>query len=155
ESPTHLDNLRRLCAALPKGKRLYMADTKRDTPATLLTVAARGGQSLWGGAFAPPLKELFRRHGRKLRRVDYDPKSQAKRPPAQREASRAFELTDRLQGDVDGRAVKLKYRLIFVGGQATARQEAATRERHVAKIRGAFEAVARNRNRYSLKTEEA
>jgi transposase len=155
ESPTHLDNLRRLRAALPKGKLLYIADTKLDTPENLLTVAARGGQFLCGGAFAPALKELFLRHRRKLRRVDYYPKSQEKRPPDERDAYRAFELTDRLQGDVDGRAVKLKYRLIFVWSQAKARQEAATRERHVAKIREAFEAVARNLNRYSLKTEEA
>jgi transposase len=155
ESPTHLDNLRRLRTLLPRGELLYIADTKLDTPENLLTVAARGGQFLCGGAFAPPLKELFLRHRRKLRRVDYYPKSQEKRPAEERDEYRAFELTDRLEGDVDGRAVKLKYRLIFVWSQAKARQEAATRERHVAKIRDAFEAVARNLNRYSLKTEEA
>ncbi len=34
------------------------------------------------------------------------------------------------------------------------RQEKATRDRHVAKIQAEFEAVTRNLNRYSLKTEE-
>jgi hypothetical protein len=33
EAPTHLDNLRRLRAMLPKQKLLYIADTKLDTPA--------------------------------------------------------------------------------------------------------------------------
>jgi transposase len=51
--------------------------------------------------------------------------------------------------------VKLTYRLIFVWSEAKARQEAVTRERHVAKIRAEFETVERNLNKYSLKTEEA
>jgi transposase len=50
--------------------------------------------------------------------------------------------------------VRLKYRLIFVWSEAKARQQAATRERHQAKIRAEFEAIARNLNKYSLKTEE-
>src|SRR5262249_33972444 len=41
------------------------------------------------------------------------------------------------------------------GSQAKARQEAATRDRHLAKVREAFAAVERNLNRYSLKTHEA
>ena len=55
EAPTHLDNLRRLKEVLPRRKLLYLADTKLDTPANLLAVAARGGQFLGGGAFRPPL----------------------------------------------------------------------------------------------------
>jgi hypothetical protein len=38
---------------------------------------------------------------------------------------------------------------------AKARQEAKTRERHVAKIREQFEAVQRNLGKYSLKTYDA
>jgi hypothetical protein len=102
ESPSHLDNLRRLRALLPKRKLLYIADTKLDTPENLLTVVAHGGQFLSGGAFAPHLKELFLRHRRKLRPVDYHPKSQAQRPPEERDAYRAFERTDRLTGAPSG-----------------------------------------------------
>jgi transposase len=154
ESPTHLDNLRRLRAMLPKGKLLYIADTKLDTPENLLTVAAHDGQFLCGGAFAPHWKELFLRNRRKLQRVNYHPKSQERLPPEERDAYRAFELTDRLEGKVDGERVRLRYRLIFVWSESKARQEAATRERHVAKIRAEFERLQRNLNKYSLKTEE-
>jgi transposase len=154
ESPTHLENLRRLRALLPKRKLLYIADTKLDTPENLLHVADHDGQFLCGGAFAPHLKELFLRHRRKLRPVDYHPHSQEHLPPEERDEYRAFERTDRLAGQVDGRKIRLKYRLIFVWSEAKARQEAATRERHQAKISAEFETIARNLNKYSLKTEE-
>lgn len=155
EAPTHLDNLRRLKQVLPRRKLLYIADTKLDTPANLLAVTARAGQFLCGGAFSPQLQQLYRRHRRRLRPVDYHPKSQERLPPEQRDQYKAFERTDRLRGEVAGRKVRLNYRVIFVGSQAKARQEAATRDRHLAKIREAFEAVERNLNRYSLKTHEA
>lgn len=155
EAPTHLDNLRRLKEVLPRRKLLYIADTKLDTPANLLAVAAGEGQFLCGGAFSPQLQQRYLRRRRKLRPVDYHPKSQEHLPPEQRDQYKAFELTDRLSGTVDGQKVRLKYRLIFVWSQAKARQEAATRERHTAKIREAMEAVERNLNRYSLKTREA
>jgi len=155
EAPTHLDNLRRLKEVLPRRKLLYIADTKLDTPANLLAVAARGGQFLCGGAFSPQLQQLYLRHRHRLRPVDYHPKSQEHLPPEQRDQYRAFERTDRLRGASDGRKVRLNYRLIFVWSQAKARQEAATRDRHLAKVREAFEAVERNLNRYSLKTREA
>jgi transposase len=155
EAPTHLDNLRRLRSLLPKRPLLYIADTKLDTPENLLTVVAHGGQFLCGGAFSPQMKELFLKHRHKLQRVDYHPKSQEKLPPEERDEYRAFELSDRLEGRVDGRKVRLNYRLLFVWSEAKARQEAATRERHVAKIRAEFEAITRNLNKYSLKTEEA
>jgi transposase len=75
-------------------------------------------------------------------------------PPAERDEYRAFEVTERLEGKVEGRPVRLKYRLIFVWSEAKARQEAATRERHLAKVREQFETIERNLNKYSLKTEE-
>ncbi len=155
ESPTHLDNLRRLKEVLPRRKLLYIADTKLDTPANLLAVAAAGGQFVCGGAFSPPLQQLYLRHRRRLRALDYHPKSQEHLPPEQRDRYKAFERTDRLSGTVEGQRVRLKYRLIFVWSQAKARQEASTRERHTAKIREALEAVERNLNRYRLRTREA
>jgi transposase len=155
EAPTHLDNLRRLKEVLPRRKLLYIADTKLDTPANLLAVAAGEGQFLCGGAFSPQLQQRYLRQRRRLRPVDYHPKSQERLPPEQRDQYKAFEVTERLSGTVAGRKVRLKYRLIFVWSQAKARQEAATRERHMAKIREALEAVERNLNRYSLKTQEA
>ncbi len=155
ESPTHLDNLRRLRALLPTSKFLYIADTKLDIPENLLTVAAHDGEFLCGGAFAPNLKELFLSNRKLLRRVDYYPKSQANLPPEERDEYKAFELPDLLQGTIDGEKVRLRYRQVFVWSEAKAKQEAATRERHVAKIRDQFEAIQRNLNKYSLKTEDA
>jgi transposase len=154
EAPTHLENLRRLRAMLPKRKLLYIADTKLDTSENLLNIAAHGGQFLCGGAFAPHWKELFLRQRRKLRPIDYHPKSQEHLPPEERDEYRAFEWLDHLQGKVDGRDVRLKYRLIFVWSEAKARQEAATRERHQAKISAEFATIVRNLNKFSLKTEE-
>jgi transposase len=154
ESPSHLDNLRLLRSLLPKRKLLYIADTKLDTLENLLTATAGGGQFLCGGVFAPHLKELFLRHRRKLRRVDYYPKSQDKLSPEERDEYRAFERSDCITGKVSGRAAKLRYRLIFVWSEAKARQEAATRDRHLSKIREEFETIARNLNKYTLKTEE-
>jgi transposase len=155
EAPTHLDNLRRLRAMLPKQKLLYIADTKLDTPENLLTIAVHDGRFLCGGAFAPPLKERFLKHRDQLRPVAYWPKSQEKLPPQERDQYQAFETTDRVEGVIDGNKLTLKYRLIFVWSEAKERQEAATRERHMAKIREEFETITRNLNKYSLKTEEA
>jgi hypothetical protein len=85
EAPTHLDNLRRLRAMLPKQKLLYIADTKLDTPENLLTVAAHDGRFLCGGAFSPHLKERFLKQRDQLRPVAYSPKSQQKLPPEERD----------------------------------------------------------------------
>ena len=90
-----------------------------------------------------------------LRPVDYFPASQAKRPPEERDQYRAAEVSEHVGGEVDGKAVGLDYRMVFVWSQAKARQEAATRERHAAKVRAEFEAVQRNLGRYSLTTTEA
>ncbi|MGQ0635590.1 MAG: IS1634 family transposase [Planctomycetaceae bacterium] len=153
ESSTHIENLRRLRTLLPTSKLLYIADTKLDTPENLLTVAAHDGEFLCGGAFAPNLKDVFLANRKLLRRVDYHPKSQDKLPPEERDEYKAFELTDLLEGRVDGEKVRLRYRQIFVWSEAKAKQEIATRERHVAKIAEQFEAIQRNLNKYSLKTE--
>jgi Domain of unknown function (DUF4277) len=155
ESPSHLDNLKKLARLLPRGRLLYLSDTKLDTPANLLAIAAGGGQFLCGGAFSQQLKERFLRLRGKLRPVAYWPKSQEDWEPRERDRYKAHEVGERLEGKAGGRKVRLRYRLIFVWSQSKARQEAATRERHTARIRGAFEAVHRNLNHYSLKTREA
>jgi transposase len=155
ESPSHLDNLKKLARVLPRGRLLYLSDPKLDTPANLLAIAAGRGQFLCGGAFSPQLKERFLGLRRKLRPVAYWPKSQQEREPEERDRYKGHEVTELLQGQVGGQKVRLRYRLIFVWSQSKARQEAATRERHTAKVREEFEAVQRNLNRYSLKTREA
>jgi transposase len=156
ESPVHLDNLRRLAKTLGKTDFLYLGDTKLDTTENLLLVVAGGGQFLCGGAFQPHLQEKYlelKRHG-KLHKVDYFPQSQAKLPPEKRDKYLAMETTETLEGVVDGRTIRVKYRLIFVWSEAKARQEAETRQRHVSKTREEFEAVQRNLNKFSLKTQE-
>jgi hypothetical protein len=93
---------------------LYIADTKLDVPENLLTVAARGGRFLCGGVFAPHLKKQFLSLRRKLKRIDYSPKSQAHLPREERDEYRALEVVERLEGTIDGEKVRLKYRQIFV-----------------------------------------
>jgi transposase len=154
EASTHIDNLRELRRTLPKGKLLYIADTKLDTPENLLEVAAGDGEFLCGGAFTVDLQEHLLRNRHKLRPVAYHPKSQEKLPPEERDEYKAFERTARLRGEVQGQKVSLDYRQVFVWSEAKARQEAATRERHLTKIRAEFETVAGNLNRYSLKTRD-
>jgi transposase len=155
EAKTHLPNLKQLEQILPKGSLLYTADTKLDTPENLLGIAARKGQFLCGGVFQPHLQKKYLELRDRLKPVDYCPKSQAQLPPEERDAYQAFEIEDTLLGEVDGRGIRLKYRLIFVHSEAKAKQEAKTRERHIAKIRQEFEAVERNLGKYSLKTYEA
>src|SRR4051812_32479178 len=155
EVTSHLDNLKLLARTLPRGKLLYIADTKLDAPDNLLAIAARKGQFLCGGALSPQLQERYLKLKDRLHKVNYFPKSQAKLPAEERDQYQAVEGSEHLEGAVDGKTVRLDYRLIFVWSESKARQEAKTRERHVAKIRAEFEAVQRNLGRYSLKTTEA
>lgn len=157
ESTVHQENLKVLARTLGKSNFLYLADTKLDSKENLLAVVAGKGQFLCGGAFQPHLQEQYlklKRRGR-LKPVDYYPQSQANWPPEKRKKYMAAETTEKLEGIVDGRKVKVKYRLIYFWSEAKAEQQAETRERHIAKIREEFEAVERNLNKYSLKTEEA
>jgi transposase len=155
EAKTHLDNLRLLGRVLPKGKLLYIADTKLDTSENLLAIAARKGQFLCGGAFLSHLQEQFLKLRKKLHRVNYFPQSQQRLPKEERDTYQAAEVTETIEGVVDGRVVRLKYRLIFVLSEWKARQAAAARQRHMGKIQEEFEAVQRNLGKYSLKTREA
>jgi transposase len=155
EATTHVENLRRLRGLLPAGELLYVADTKLDTAENLLTVAAGGGRFLCGGVFSPAMQKLYLAGRKKLRPVDYYPKSQEKLKPEERPRYEAFESPAFLKGQVGGKTHRLHYRQLFVWSQAKAEQEAATRERHLAKVTEAFDAVRRNLNRYSLKTRDA
>src|SRR3954447_13949167 len=155
EVDSHLENLKLLARTLPRGKLLYIADTKLDAPDNLLAIAARKGQFLCGGALSPQLQERYLNLKDRLHKVNYFPKSQARLPAEERDRYQAVEVSEHLEGAVDGKTIRLDYRLIFVWSESKARQEAQTRERHVAKIRAEFEAVQRNLGRYSLKTTEA
>ena len=57
EVTSHLDNLKLLARTLPKGKLLYIADTKLDASKNLLAIAARRGQFLCGGVLLQQLQE--------------------------------------------------------------------------------------------------
>jgi Domain of unknown function (DUF4277)/Transposase DDE domain len=155
EVTSHLDNLKLLARTLPKGKLLYIGDTKLDAPKNLLAIAARKGQFLCGGVLLQQLQERYLGLRGGLKPVDSYPDSQAKRPPEERDRYEAVEVAEHLEGQVDGKAVRLDYRMAFVWSQSKARQEASTRERHTAKVVAEFEAVQRNLGRYSLKTTEA
>ncbi len=68
---------------------------------------------------------------------------------------RAAELAERLDGVIGGKLVGLDYRMVFVWNMSKARQEAATLERHPAKVRAEFEAAQWTLGRYSLTTTAA
>jgi hypothetical protein len=156
EVKTHLENLRLLDQVLPHSPLVYAADTKLDSPENLLGIAASKGKFVCGGVFQPHLKKEFRklRRQKKFQPVDYCPKSKQHLPPEERPRYEVVEAPDVLEGQVDGRAVRVKYRVIYVWSEAKAAEEAKTRERHMAKIRDQFEAVERNLNKYSLVTEK-
>jgi hypothetical protein len=107
EVTSHLDNLKLLARTLPRGKLLYIGDTKLDAPKNLLTIAARKGQFLCGGVLTPQLQERYLGLRDRLRPVDYFPASQAERPPEERDRYQAAEVPERLDGEVDGKAVGL------------------------------------------------
>lgn len=155
EVKTHLENLKLLDEVLPHSSLVYTADTKLDSPENLLAIAANKGKFLCGGVFQPNLKKEFRKLARKkmLKTVDYYPKSKAHLPPEERPEYKVAEVPASLEGYVDGRPVRIRYRQIYVWSEAKAVEEAKTRERHVSKIQEEFEKVARNLNKYSLTTE--
>lgn len=155
EARTHLENLKKLDQTLPKQDLLYIADTKLDVPANLLEVHARKGKFVCGGVFQPHLKDRYRSLRRKLGTIDYCSESQKHLPPEDRDQYQGTEIEETIEGEVGGRKVRLKHRLIFIWSERKARDEAKTRERHLEKIREEFEAVDRNLNKFSLKTEDA
>jgi len=155
EARTHVANLLQLQKIFPKQRFLYLGDTKLDTPENLAAAVSTAGQFLCAGAFTPALQERFRQVRDQLQPVDYCSAADAKRPPEERDQYQAVEITDTVSGQFEGRTVKVKYRLLFIHSSAKARQQAETRERHMAKIQAEFEQVQKILGKYSLKTEEA
>lgn len=155
EARTHVANLLQLQKIFPKQRFLYLGDTKLDTPENLAAAVSTAGQFLCAGAFTPALQERFRQVRDQLQPVDYCSPADAKRPPEERDQYQAVEIPDTVSGQFEGRTVKVKYRLLFIHSSAKARQQAETRERHMAKIQAEFEQVQKILGKYSLKTEEA
>lgn len=132
-----------------------MADSKLDTPENLVAAKSTSGQFLCAGAFTRPLQARYREVRSKLQRIDYCSQADSRRPPEARDQYEACEVEDDVEGVFEGRRVTVGYRLIFIRSSAKAQKQAATRERHVQKIRDEFEHVQKNLGKYSLKTEEA
>jgi transposase len=151
ETMANLENLKQLRQMLPKHK-LVIADCKLDTEENLLRIVAGDGQFLCAGVFTPDLQQRYLRLRKRMRPIDYCPKSQVQRPAEERDRYEAYEREEWLTGVVDGAKVRRRYRLLFVWSEAKARQEAQTRTRHTDKIREEFLTVARNLNKYSLTT---
>jgi transposase len=155
EARTHVANLLHLKKMLPRHRFLYLGDTKLDTPENLAAAQQTAGEFLCAGAFTQPLQARFREVKDQLKPVAYCSQADANRPPEERDQYQACEVSDKVVGVFEGRNVGVKYRLIFVHSSAKAKQQAATRERHLTKIRAAFEQVEKILGKYSLKTEEA
>jgi transposase len=155
EASTHQANLKRLKAVLPTSRFLLISDSKGDTQENLLRVEAEGCEFLCTGAFTPALQQRYLKLKDRMHKIDYCPKSQEHLQPAERDEYKAHEVEELLEGQVDGRKVRLRYRLIFVWSEARANQQRQTRERHVGKIKEEFEKAQRNLNKYKLKTQQA
>lgn len=155
DSGTHGDHLKKLDQTIAKSDILYVADTNFDTTENLLNIAARKGKFLCGGAAQPHLKERFLKLRRKLCKINYCSKSQVDWPAEKRDQYKAVECEVIVTGKVDGKNVRMKYRLIFVWSERKARDEAKTRDRHIDKTREEFDKVVKNLNKFSLRTEEA
>jgi len=155
EARTHVANLLHLKKMLPRHRFLYLGDTKLDTPENLAAAQETAGKFLCAGAFTQPLQARFREVKDRLRPVDYCSLADANKPPEERDQYQGYEVSDKIVGVFAGRNVTVNYRLIFVHSSAKAKQQAATRERHLAKIRAEFEQVEKILGKYSLKTEEA
>ena len=155
EARTHVANLLHLKKTLPRHRFLYLGDSKLDTPENLAAAQSTAGEFLCAGAFMLPLQARFREVREQLKPVDYCSLADAEKPPEERDTYQACEVSDRVVGTFEGRSITVKYRLLFVHSSAKARQQAATRERHLEKIRAEFEHVAKNLGKYKLKTDAA
>ena len=155
EARTHVANLLQLREMFPRHRFLYLGDSKLDTPENLAAAQSTAGEFLCAGAFTQPLQARFREVRDQLKPVDYCSQADAKRPPEERDQYQACEVWDKVVGVFEGRNVGVRYRLIFVHSSVKAKQQAATRERHLAKIRTEFEQVEKILGKYSLKTEAA
>jgi len=155
EARTHVANLLHLKKTLPRHRFLYLGDTKLDTPENLAAAQQTAGKFLCAGAFTQPLQARFREGKKQLKPVDYCSQADADKPLEERDCYQAWEAKDKVVGVFAGRNVTVNYRLIFVHSSAKAKQQAATRQRHLDKIGAEFEQVQKILGKYSMKTEEA
>jgi transposase len=155
EARTHVANLLHLKQMFPRHRFLYLGDTKLDTPENLAAAQQTAGEFLCAGAFTQPLQARWREVKEQLKPVDYCSRADADKPPEERDHYQACEVPDKVVGEWEGRKVGVKHRLIFVHSSAKAKQQAATRQRHLTKIRAEFAHVEKNLGKYSLKTDEA
>jgi transposase len=155
EAPTHLQNLKDLARLLPKGDLLYLGDSKLDSQENLLAIVAGQGKFVSGGTFSEAMQKLYLSVRNRLEPLDYCPQSQAQLPLEKRDKYQGVEVRQELRGLVEGRTLCCKYRLLFIWSEAKARQEATTRQRHVAKISAVFTQTVKNLNKYKWKTKEA
>jgi transposase len=155
EARTHVANLLRLRQMIPRSNYLYLGDTKLDTPENLAAAQEKAGEFLCAGAFTKPLQARFREVRDRLKPVDYCSQADRKRPPEARDQYQGCEVPDCVVGLFEGRAVRVKYRLIFMHSSVKAEQQATTRDRHLTKIRAEFAQVQKILGKYSLKTEAA
>ena len=86
----------------PRHKYLCMGDSKLDTPENLAAAQSTAGEFLCAGAFTQPLQARFREVREQLKPVAYCSKSDAKRPPEQRDQYQACEVRDKVVGAFDG-----------------------------------------------------
>ena len=143
EVSSHLENLRLLARTLPKGKLLYISDTKLDAPKNLLAIAARKGQFLCGGALLPNLQDRYLALRDQLRPVDYFPDSQAKLPPEERDRYEAVEVLGTPGGpgrrQVGPARLPADLRLERVEGAAGGHDPRAARGQGGGRVRGGAE----------------
>lgn len=151
----HVANLNCLKELLPRHRYLYLGGSKLDTPENLVAAQSTAGEFVCAGAFTQKLQARFRKVRNKLQPIDYCSQADAQRPPEERDQYQACEVTDAVRGQYKGRSVRVQCRLIFIHSSSKAKQQATTRERHLAKIRAEFEQVQKILGKYSLKTTEA
>ena len=93
---------------------VYAADTKFDSPENLLTNKAAGGQFLCGGVFQPHLKKEYVKYLDKMKLVDYSPKNKQHLPDDKRPKYKVYETYETLEGKVDRKKIRMRYRQLFV-----------------------------------------
>jgi hypothetical protein len=155
EARTHVANLLQLRDLFPRQPFLYLGDSKLDTPENLAAAQETAGQFLCAAAFTQALQTRFLEARQHLKPIDYCSHADEQRPAEERDPYQACEIKDTVVGQFEGRAVKVKHRLLFVHSSSKAKRQAETRERHLTKIREEFAQVEKILGKYSLKTAEA
>lgn len=155
EARTHAANLRQLQEIFPRTPFLYMGDSKLDTPENLVAAHCTAGKFLCAAALTQTLQQRFRDARSKLKNIDYCSSADLQRPEAERDRYQACEVADQVAGTFAGKSVVVLHRLLFVHSTAKATRQAATRKRHLEKLRSELTQIQKIAGKYSLKTEAA